>query len=72
MGHKVDAETPSPTRTFEDSKESKDHQLVENIDTDSKLEAAQSNPEEEQFEWREVIRGERIIYLYISPLYLSR
>lgn len=57
MGHKVDAETPSPTRTFEDSKDSKDHELVENIDTDSKIEAIQSKPEEEQFEWREVIRG---------------
>ncbi|KJA24661.1 hypothetical protein HYPSUDRAFT_38748 [Hypholoma sublateritium FD-334 SS-4] len=68
VGHEVDAETPSPTRTFEDSKEPKDQELVENIEADCKLEVAQNNPEEEQFEWREVIRGITDIQVWFSGL----
>ncbi|KAF9476455.1 MFS transporter [Pholiota conissans] len=54
VAQKTDRESPSPTKTFEDIKVEDAH--IDNVDMASRLEALQKAPEE-QFEWREVIRG---------------
>ena len=51
-------ETASPASELTEGKQSSDVQ-VERLDV-SKLTSVQQEPEEEKFEWREVVRGQSI------------